>query len=117
MRLTYVENPGAFLGLGSRLPDGARTWLLGVLSAALVIGVTTAALRSPTAGRGDVLALALVAAGGASNLIDRIAFGSVSDFVNVGVGALRTGIFNGADVAISAGVVWMTLNLARSGRR
>ena len=37
-------------------------------------------------------------AGALSNLIDRIAVGSVIDFLNVGIGPLRTGIFNLADV-------------------
>jgi signal peptidase II len=53
------------------------------------------------------LGLALFVAGGASNWIDRVARGSVVDFLNVGVGPVRTGVFNVADVAImlGAGVV------------
>ena len=47
--------------------------------------------------------MALFLAGALSNLIDRIAVGSVIDFLNVGIGPLRTGIFNVADVAIMAG--------------
>ena len=42
-------------------------------------------------------------AGGTSNLIDRAARGIVVDFINVGVGSLRTGIFNVADLAIVFG--------------
>ena len=42
-------------------------------------------------------------AGGTSNQIDRAARGSVVDFINVGVGSLRTGIFNVADLAIVFG--------------
>jgi len=55
------------------------------------------------------LGLALVFAGGASNLVDRIVRGSAVDFLNVGVGPLRTGIFNVADVAITLGVVLLVL--------
>ena len=47
--------------------------------------------------------LTLFVAGGASNWIDRIMRGSVVDFLNVGVGPVRTGIFNVADVAIVLG--------------
>jgi signal peptidase II len=36
--------------------------------------------------------------------LDRIVHGTVVDFVSVGVGSLRTGIFNVADVAILAGL-------------
>ena len=42
--------------------------------------------------------------GGASNWVDRVVRGSVIDFINVGYGPLRTGIFNVADVAIMLGV-------------
>ena len=49
--------------------------------------------------------LLLFLAGGVSNLIDRVTLGRVIDFLNVGIGPLRTGIFNIADMAIIAGVV------------
>ena len=51
-----------------------------------------------------LVGLALYFAGGASNLVDRVMHGSVIDFMNVGVGPLRTGIFNVADMAILLGV-------------
>jgi signal peptidase II len=47
--------------------------------------------------------VALFVAGGASNLVDRIIYGMVIDFMNVGIGSLRTGIFNVADMAIMLG--------------
>ena len=47
----------------------------------------------------------LIFAGGASNWIDRVMRGSVVDFINIGVGPLRTGIFNVADVAVMLGAV------------
>lgn len=60
--------------------------------------------------------LALFFAGGASNLIDRVAFGSVIDFLNIGLGQFRTGIFNVADVAIVAGVAILLFEGYRSQR-
>jgi len=48
----------------------------------------------------------MILGGGLSNLFDRIAFGKVVDFMNVGVGNLRTGIFNIADMIILAGIIW-----------
>jgi signal peptidase II len=48
-------------------------------------------------------AIALLLAGGVSNWIDRALHGSVVDFLNIGIGWLRTGIFNFADVAIMLG--------------
>ena len=41
--------------------------------------------------------------------VDRVVRGSVVDFINVGVGPLRTGIFNVADVAILLGVTVLLL--------
>ena len=56
----------------------------------------------------------LFAAGGASNLVDRIAYGSVIDFMNLGIGSLRTGIFNVADMAIMLGAGILALEGWRS---
>ena len=54
-------------------------------------------------------ALALFIAGGASNWFDRVSAGRVVDFMNVGIGWLRTGIFNVADVAIMLGAALFVL--------
>lgn len=44
--------------------------------------------------------------GGIGNLVDRILLsGLVTDFINIGIGNLRTGIFNVADMAIMTGVI------------
>jgi signal peptidase II len=62
-----------------------------------------------------ISALALVLAGGSSNLVDRfVNDGYVVDFINIGAGPIRTGIFNVADAAIAAGVL---LILVHSWRR
>ena len=104
VRLEYVQNPGAFLSLGASLPEWARTALFTVgAGLCLLLGMAVSARYRwrPRA----ALGLTLVAAGGVSNLIDRLLRGSVTDFMNVGVGALRTGIFNVADVAIVVGAL------------
>jgi signal peptidase II len=54
--------------------------------------------------------MVLVAAGGAGNLVDRIVRdGRVIDFMNLGLGPVRTGIFNMADVQIMAGLALLLL--------
>jgi signal peptidase II len=60
--------------------------------------------------------VALFVAGGASNLLDRILYGTVIDFMNVGIGPLRTGIFNVADMAIMLGAGILVLEGYRSAR-
>ena len=48
-----------------------------------------------------VTVLTLMFAGGVGNLIDRFTNnGSVVDFLNIGIGPLRTGIFNVVDIAV-----------------
>src|SRR5437773_2648773 len=103
IRLEYAENPGGFLSLGADLPPPLRTALF-TLVAGIILGATIiAALRLRWTGR-PLIGLCLVFAGGASNLADRIAQGRAVDFMNVGLGPLRSGIFNVADVAIMVGV-------------
>jgi signal peptidase II len=106
IRFDYAENRGSFLGLGDSLPASWRTAVftyactIGV--AALLVYLFLAARLSPL----QVLALSLISAGGIGNLLDRwICGGYVRDFLNLGIGPLRTGIFNIADAAMMAGCV------------
>ena len=52
-----------------------------------------------------VIGFAFVIGGGIGNLIDRIFYGSVTDFFQIRLGIFRTGIFNMADVAVTLGVI------------
>jgi signal peptidase II len=66
-------------------------------------------LRAP-----QVVAITLLGASGLGNLVDRLIYdGRVTDFMNMGLGPIRTGIFNIADVL---GVVGVTILLASSRR-
>lgn len=107
-RLTYAENRGAFLGLGGSWPEPVR-WLvftgaaLAVVAASL--GWVVAQLRQRQYDSLAVWAMVLIAAGGMGNLVDRIVRdGRVIDFMNLGLGPVRTGIFNVADVQIMLGL-------------
>ena len=108
VRLGYVENTGGFLSLGAELPSAVRTGLFTVGTGLLLCMLVFIAIRR-SRDRLSTLGLALFVAGGASNWIDRVTRGTVVDFLNVGVGPVRTGVFNVADVAImlGAGVIVM----------
>lgn len=109
-RLTYAENHGAFLGMGASLPDWARTLIFTVMVGAVLLGLLVWVLRTSNISTRAIVAASLVIGGGIGNLIDRIAFnGGVTDFMNMGMGSLRTGIFNVADVWIMAGVFLLAL--------
>jgi signal peptidase II len=115
LRLDYAENAGAFLGVGADWPPQARAVLFfaATLVGVLVVDGLWRRLRHEPAA---LVGLTLFAAGSLSNLVDRVAYGSVVDFLNVGVGSVRTGIFNVADVAILSGAA-LVVAYSRRGTR
>ena len=106
LRLQLSYNRGAFLSLGASLPNVLRHSIFTIAPCLLLIGFFGFAVFSKSATFPFVLAVSLFFAGGVGNLIDRIFRGGlVVDFLNVGIGPLRTGIFNVADIAIMAGTI------------
>jgi len=105
VRIQYAENTGAFLSLGANLPEEARFILFVLLVGPILITGMAFAFRSDRMTPAQKMGLILAVGGGMGNLIDRIAHGAVVDFVSLGIGPLRTGIFNLADVAITTGLV------------
>jgi signal peptidase II len=116
VRLEYVENAGAFLGLGGNWSPSVRTAIFVVGNGLLLLGLVGVAMRRRWPRRA-LLGVALCVAGGASNLADRITYGMVIDFMNVGIGPLRTGVFNVADMAIMLGAGMLALEGYRSEKR
>jgi len=112
VRLQYAENKGAFLSLGASLPEETRFWVFTVAVSLALLGLfTCVVVRFRKMKFSNVLALTLILAGSISNVIDRMLNnGRVIDFLNIGIGSLRTGIFNIADVAITVGVCLVVLN-------
>jgi signal peptidase II len=115
IRLTYAENVGGFLGLGANLPPKVRTGAF-VLGSGIILAVACLFVFRRRRSSWRATGLALLLAGGGSNWADRIFHGSVVDFMNVGVGWLRTGIFNVADVAIVIGLAMLLLPEFHKGR-
>ena len=119
LRIIHTENPGAAFGI---LADGNR-WLRG----GILIGVSIVVLvfvvsalwerkttfASPTAR----IALALILGGAAGNLYDRIAFGRVTDFIEVYHGGWSFPAFNMADSAITVGAVVLVLEMSYPRRK
>lgn len=110
VRIQYAENKGGFLSLGANLSERARFLLLTVSNGvflAVIVGILLWRWEMPVS---RFASLGLLLAGGIGNLIDRILYdGRVIDFLNLGIGPVRTGIFNVADVAITAGVILLFL--------
>lgn len=113
-RLAYAENSGAFLSLGASLPEHIRKSVFIVLVSVFLIGFLIFVLFSRTLDTISIWSGALIIGGGFGNLIDRmIHHGAVIDFLNIGIGSLRTGIFNVADVAIMAGMFMFVFSHVR----
>ncbi len=104
---TYVENPGAAFGLFAD-----HQWLfIGLGTAALAFLIVYRKTLSEQT-RCIQLGVALAAGGSLGNLIDRIRWGSVADFVDITIWP----IFNIADVCIVLGVALLMREVIRYGR-
>ena len=100
LRYTYIENPGMAFGIqiGNKM-------LFTVFSIIASIIVFIYLLRTRGNQRYVKLALAFILGGAIGNLVDRLLYGSVVDFIDVGIGELRWPVFNIADSAVSIGMV------------
>jgi signal peptidase II len=107
----YSENPGSAFGLFRGIP-GARYILFFVGIGAL--GVVGAYLRKADPAQLRLAGeLGLLAGGALGNIIDRVAFGRVTDFVVWKVGAHEWPTFNVADAALVVGVVGLLFDMRR----
>ena len=110
--LTLVMNPGLAFGLLGTVPIGWR-WVVALLSLTALAVLTRVALRVLPEGRGiDHVAIGLIFGGAVGNLIDRVRFGAVVDFVDLHVKGYHWPAFNAADSSITVGVVLLALRLA-----
>ncbi|WP_313574998.1 signal peptidase II [Brevundimonas sp.] len=110
--LTYVLNTGVSFGL---FGGGAGRWLLSVFS---VVVAGLLAVWATRANRGLLIAaIGLVMGGAIGNVIDRIRFGGVVDFLDFSGTGLFPWIFNIADSGITVGVVLLILDSFLSERR
>jgi signal peptidase II len=102
-QFTWTENRGVALGMFTAGSDAQR-WGLVVVTA-VIAGFVTHWLWKERR-RGDVLGLGLILGGALGNIVDRVRFGYVVDFLDLHFGEFRPFlIFNLADAAISVGVV------------
>ena len=112
IRLTHVRNPGGVFGI----PLGGPSPVLPIILS-LVLLVVLYFMRFSRGQLLKTVALALIAAGACGNLIDRIRFGAVIDFVDVGISRYRWPVFNIADSAVTVGVLLIMVLATRSQAR
>jgi signal peptidase II len=103
--ITYVENTGAFLSLGSSLPHTTKVILLSVIPLIVLFFGIAYILLKKNLTLMSALALSFAIGGGIGNIYDRLIHGSVTDFLHLNFGFFQTGIFNMADVSIMTGML------------
>lgn len=111
IKLVYAENTGAALNFGDNLPKAASFWLLSILPLIVLTGLCIYTIRqSREMSMMKLFSFALIISGGLGNIIDRILFDRhVTDFMIVDVQGVHTGIFNFADVCVTAGAIGLLI--------
>lgn len=99
-RLTYATNTGGAFGIFAN-----QTLLIILIAIAGVVTILIYMRYAPLDRVPLRAGLALLLGGTVGNLIDRLAFGKVVDFIDVGVAQYRWPAFNVADSAITVGVI------------
>lgn len=96
MELTYVKNTGAAFSLFSR-----HTWILAVISAVVAAAIAVMLVKKVVVHPAGRITLSVVLAGAVGNLIDRVAFGYVTDMFRVLF--MNFAVFNVADICVVCG--------------
>ncbi len=107
-KLTYVHNPGAAFSFLSEA-GGWQRWFFAGLALAITVVIAVWLTRLKKHETLLAVALALVLGGAVGNLIDRLAYGYVIDFLDVYYDTWHWPAFNIADSAITVGVMLMLL--------
>ena len=115
--LVLVLNPGAAFSFLATLPDSVRNPFFITISVTAVILILVYRTRHLQQHELASLSLALVLGGAIGNLIDRLRYGMVVDFLLVHVYEYHWPAFNVADAAISVGVTLMVLEMVLEWRR
>ncbi len=112
--LAHVKNPGAAFGLFSDSPAPWKTAVLIVISVGLLLTVVDIVRRNRRLQWEAGVGLALILGGALSNLVDRIRFGRVIDFLDFYFHAYHWPTFNLADSAIVVGAGFLILQVVVS---
>ena len=114
--ITYVRNPGAAFGFLADASPLFRSIFFVAVTVLAIILVMHYIWKSRAEEPFMTFALALILSGAFGNLIDRIRFGEVIDFLDVYISTTHWPAFNVADSAISVGAIILFIELTRRGR-
>ena len=112
--LTYVRNTGAAFGLFASVDSSVKAILLNSIAVIVFLIVSAYALRSSHKSVRLQVGLALILGGAVGNLLDRVRFGYVVDFLDFSISGHHWPAFNVADSAICIGVALLFLDMLGS---
>ena len=118
LNLLYARNTGVAFSMFAHYDSPWRHYFFIGVNIAAVLGLTFANFRMQKGQSRYSLPFALIAGGAAGNVIDRLRFGSVVDFLDVYVGTHHWPTFNVADSAICVGVgIFLVINYIEEKRK
>lgn len=115
--LVYVMNPGAAFGFLAGAPEIFRYLFFISITVLAILLIIYYILKSKSQDVLIVISLTLIFGGAVGNLIDRIRFGAVVDFLDFYIGTWHWPAFNAADSAISIGAVLMIWEMLVSRKK
>lgn len=105
--LTYTRNPGAAFSLLADADPAFRRWFFLLISAVALTLVTMFLRRVERGDWWTLSALSLILGGAVGNLLDRVRYGEVIDFIDLYIGRYHWPVFNVADSGITIGMVML----------
>lgn len=113
VHFTHVRNFGGVFGLAQGMG-----WLFGIVSIGLLIAVATYLWISKSVQRYEYVCFGFIVGGGASNILDRLVYGSVIDFIDIQHIPYWNYVFNTADIMVHVGI-WpmLFISLTQDWRR
>lgn len=114
LRWTLAFNRGAAMGM--HLGEWSRPAFT-VIGVGMLLVLGWLYRRTEPGNRLQAAILAFIMAGAMGNLLDRLRYGQVTDFIDVGVGSIRFWTFNVADMGITCGAIALAIVLEVEARR
>ena len=96
---THIRNHGGIFGFLQ-----GKGWLFAIFSTILLVALASYLWMSEQISRIEYIFFGLIAGGGASNVLDRLIYGSVIDFIDIQHIPFWNYIFNTADVCVHLGI-------------
>lgn len=116
LKITHIRNPGVAFGLFAESPSTIKTYVFVGFSVIAIIAILVFYHQNP---RGNIMvraALILIFSGAIGNMIDRVVYHEVIDFIDIYFGNSHWPAFNVADSCITIGVMFMFADLFRGGK-